>query len=96
MSDIAMTEEEVHRFLGELDGWEYSGNQLHKSFRFESFSAAIGFIVRAAMLCEQFNHHPNWYNVYGKVDVQLWTHAARGVTALDIRLAKSFNEIATP
>jgi 4a-hydroxytetrahydrobiopterin dehydratase len=94
MSEGAMTQQQVEEFLPELAGWQYSGNQLHKSFRFDSFSEAIGFMVRAALLCEQMNHHPNWYNVYGKVDVQLWTHSARGVTALDIRLAQKFNEIA--
>ena len=51
-------------------------------------------MMRTGLVCEKLNHHPNWYNVYSKVDVQLWTHDEGGVTALDIKLATAMNEIA--
>ena len=51
-------------------------------------------MVRVGLVCEKLNHHPNWYNVYNRVDVQLWTHSAGGLTGLDVRLAKAMNEIA--
>jgi 4a-hydroxytetrahydrobiopterin dehydratase len=87
-------DDEINGLLADLPGWSYSNDHLEKSFKFANFSEALGFMVRAGLAAEQLDHHPNWYNVYNKVDIQLWTHDAAGVTALDIKLAKTMNEIA--
>ncbi len=94
MADARLSDSDVQRFLEDLPGWKCSSNQLSRSFEFPNFSTAIGFMVRVAMVCETMNHHPNWYNVYGKVEVQLWTHDAGGITALDIRMATQMSQLA--
>ena len=93
-SDARLSPQQVDAMLADLPGWEVSNKQLHRRFVFPDFSHAIAFMMRTALVCEQLNHHPNWYNVYGRVDVQLWTHDAGGVTGLDIRMAQQMNEIA--
>jgi 4a-hydroxytetrahydrobiopterin dehydratase len=67
---------------------------LTKSFKFRDFSEAFGFMARAALVAEKLDHHPEWSNVYAKVDVTLTTHDAGGVTALDVQLAEAMNAIA--
>lgn len=94
MAPAPLSDESVAECLADLPGWTYSSNQLNRQFQFPDFSTAMGFMVRVGMVCENLNHHPNWYNVYGKVEVQLWTHDAGGVTGLDIQMAKKMSEIA--
>ena len=60
---------------------------ISRSFRFETFNAAFGWMARVALVAEQLDHHPEWFNVYNRVDVVLATHDADGVTELDVRLA---------
>jgi 4a-hydroxytetrahydrobiopterin dehydratase len=67
---------------------------IHKTFRFKSFREAWGFMSQAALVAEKLDHHPEWANVYGKVEVTLTTHSAQGVTQLDIKLAQKMDEIA--
>jgi 4a-hydroxytetrahydrobiopterin dehydratase len=64
-----------------------------KTFRFKNFRKAFAFMAEAALVAEKMDHHPEWANVYGKVEVTLTTHSAQGVTQLDIALAKKMNEI---
>ena len=80
-----------------LDGWaEVSGRDaISKTFRFKNFRQAFGFMTQAALVAEKMDHHPEWSNVYGKVDVALTTHSAQGVTALDIALAAKMDDIST-
>ncbi len=81
--------------LGELDGWqEVDGRDaITKSFQFKNFSEAFGWMTRAAMVAEQMNHHPEWFNVYRTVDVTLATHDAGGLTNLDVALAKAMDAL---
>ncbi|HSV02680.1 MAG TPA: 4a-hydroxytetrahydrobiopterin dehydratase [Phenylobacterium sp.] len=65
-----------------------------RTFRFADFNAAFGFMSRAAMMAEKLDHHPEWFNVYNRVEVTLATHDAEGVTELDVTLAKFMDEIA--
>ena len=65
-----------------------------KRFTFADFSQAFGFMTRAALVAERMNHHPEWFNVWNKVDVTLATHDAGGLTALDIELAQAMDKIA--
>jgi 4a-hydroxytetrahydrobiopterin dehydratase len=65
-----------------------------RRFVFKDFSAAFGFMTRAALVAEKMDHHPEWSNVYRTVDVTLTTHDAKGLTELDIRLAEAMDRIA--
>ena len=82
--------------LAALSGWaEANGRDaICRTFTFKDFNEAFGFMSRAALVAEKMDHHPEWSNVYRTVEVTLCTHDAGGVTALDIALAKSMNQIA--
>ena len=67
---------------------------IQRTFRFSDFSAAFGFMARIAILADKLDHHPEWFNVYNRVDVILATHDADGVTELDVTLATFMNEVA--
>jgi 4a-hydroxytetrahydrobiopterin dehydratase len=67
---------------------------IFKSFKFKSFGEAFGFMTQAALVAEKMDHHPEWFNVYSRVDVTLTTHSEKGVTALDIKLATAMDKIA--
>ncbi len=69
---------------------------IEKSFKFADFSAAFGFMARVALKAEALNHHPEWFNVYNRVDVTLTTHDSGGVTELDLQLAAFMDKIAAP
>jgi 4a-hydroxytetrahydrobiopterin dehydratase len=79
-----------------LAGWsELQGRDaIHKTFKFKSFSEAFGFMARSALAAEKMNHHPEWFNVYNRVEVTLSTHSAGGLTMLDIDLAHQMDAIA--
>jgi 4a-hydroxytetrahydrobiopterin dehydratase len=66
---------------------------ISKTFRFKNFREAWGFMSEAALVAEKMDHHPEWANVYGKVEVTLTTHTAQGVTDLDIKLAQKMDDI---
>lgn len=76
--------------IAELEGWsEVSGRDaIAKTYRFADFNAAFGFMTRVALKADKMDHHPEWSNVYNKVEVVLTTHDANGVTAKDVELAK--------
>ena len=82
--------------LAELEGWsEAKGRDaIVKTFQFKSFSQAWGWMNRVALLAEKIDHHPEWVNVYGRVDVTLSTHTAGGVTEKDIALARKMDAFA--
>lgn len=88
LSDDAITEA-----MAGLDGWSRAGDRLRKSFDFPDFIAAFGWMTGVALWAEKLDHHPDWTNVYNRVEVALWTHSAGGITALDLRLARHMNEL---
>ena len=81
--------------LKSLDGWTVEDGKLHKEYVFRDFVQAFGFMSAAALLAERSNHHPEWFNVYNKVRVDLVTHEAGGITSFDINLAREFDRVAT-
>lgn len=91
-----LSESERDTALAELDGWRYDAarNGIAKSFRFADFNTAFAFMTRAALAAEQADHHPDWSNVWNRVEVLLSTHSAGGVTAKDIALAARMNGFA--
>jgi 4a-hydroxytetrahydrobiopterin dehydratase len=82
--------------LGKLSGWsEVAGRDaIARTFIFQDFNEAFGFMARAALVAEKSDHHPEWRNVYKTVEVTLATHDAGGVTEKDIALAKAMDAIA--
>ncbi|GAA0572690.1 4a-hydroxytetrahydrobiopterin dehydratase [Caenispirillum bisanense] len=64
-----------------------------RTYRFEDFNAAFGFMTRVALVAEVMNHHPEWFNVYNRVDVTLATHDAGGLTARDVQLAQAMDRL---
>ena len=76
--------------LGELPEWRFDAarNGIARSFKFRDFSEAFAFMARTALAAEQADHHPEWSNVWNRVDVLLTTHSAGGLTAKDVALAK--------
>ena len=76
--------------LAQLPGWSAAEGRdaITKTFKFADFNAAFGWMTRVALAAEKLDHHPEWFNVYSRVEVLLATHDADGVTELDVRLAK--------
>lgn len=81
--------------LSSLRGWsEVDGRDaISKTFTFKDFNAAFGWMTRSALVAEKMNHHPEWFNVWSRVDVTLSTHDAGGLTSLDIKLAKKMDAL---
>ena len=90
---VKLTEQAVDIALADLTGWQrVSGRSaITKTFCFDNFSQAWGFMSRCALLAEQHNHHPEWFNVYNRVEVTLSTHDVGGLSHLDINMAKAMN-----
>ena len=82
--------------LAELDGWQQVDGRdaIEKQFKFKDFNRAWGFMSRVALTAEQMNHHPEWFNVYNRVEVTLATHDVDGLSELDVRLAKFMDSAA--
>jgi len=78
----------------ELAGWTGGDDFITKVFKFEDFAEAFGFMTRIAIIADKMDHHPEWYNVYNRVDVTLTTHDAGGVTAKDVTLAQAMEKAA--
>jgi 4a-hydroxytetrahydrobiopterin dehydratase len=80
--------------LQELDGWSVENGKLHRQFQFSSFVEAFGFMSSSALVAESMGHHPEWFNVYNRVTVDLTTHDAGGITSKDVDLARRMNKLA--
>lgn len=92
-----LSDDALSSVLQTLDGWslEEGGDAINKEFLFADFSEAWAFMNRAALIAEQIDHHPEWFNVYNKVNVRLTTHDADGVTELDAKMANAMNAFAS-
>jgi len=88
-----LSDEEIQRELNNLSGWSVQNAKLHKMFVFKDFIKAFSFMTTAALHIEKMNHHPEWFNIYNKLIVDLTTHDAGGITQNDIDLAKILNSI---
>ncbi len=89
-----LTDSEISAALAGLAGWSVKDAKLHREYKFADFPHAFGFMATAAPAIEKMNHHPEWFNVYSKVVVDLTTHDAGGITQRDIDLAKLLEGIA--
>lgn len=93
MSVPELTEIERNAALAELPEWTLSreGKAIARSFRFADFNEAFGFMTRVALLADKADHHPEWSNVYNRVEIELTTHDAGGLSARDVALAKAID-----
>ncbi len=82
--------------LKQLTGWKAADGRdaIEKTYRFDDFNQAFGWMSRIALAAEKLDHHPEWFNVYSRVEVLLATHDAGGVTDLDVTLAKLMDKAA--
>ena len=88
-----LSDTEVTARLSELDNWQLTDGKLLKSFTFDTFVQAFGFMSSVALLAEAMSHHPDWSNVYNHVTIGLTTHDLGGITEWDFALAKQIDEI---
>ena len=88
-----LTEIEIQNALLSLEGWEMEKDGIIKNFVFENFKDALATMNKIGEVAEKMNHHPEWFNVYNKLDIRLSTHDKGGITQLDIDLAKAIEEI---
>ncbi len=91
-----LSETERRAALDELPDWALvEGREaITRTYRFGDFNAAFGFMTRVAMMAEKQDHHPEWFNVYNRIDVTLATHDAGGLTARDVALARFMDAVA--
>ena len=90
---MRLSDEQIRAELAGLPGWSMVNAKLHKDFVFDDFVDAFGFMCKAAIHIEKMNHHPEWFNVYNKISVDLTTHDAGGITQNDITLARTLNSL---
>ena len=90
-----LTESEINAKLTALTGWTLANGKLHRDYQFADFVHAFGFMSSVALCAESMNHHPEWFNVYNKVTIDLNTHDAGGVTGMDFALAAKIEALAS-
>lgn len=88
-----LDEQTIAAQLTELDGWSVTDGKLLRSFSFDNFVEAWGFMSKVALLAETQDHHPEWSNVYGRVEIRLTTHDAGGISNRDFTLAQAINAL---
>jgi 4a-hydroxytetrahydrobiopterin dehydratase len=86
-----LTDAEIAAALPAIPGWARNGDGIERQYRFADFVTAFGFMARVALLAEKADHHPEWSNVYNKVDIRLTTHDAGGLSARDFALARAID-----
>lgn len=95
MAIAELTDNERSAALGELPEWTLArqGKAIARTFAFADFSEAFAFMTRAALLAEKADHHPEWFNVYNRVEITLTTHDAGGLSQRDVRLARDIDAL---
>ena len=88
MERRTLTQNEIENIANELPAWEIRDGKLYRQFKFSSFADAIGWMVKIAIYADRIDHHPEWSNVYSKVDVKLITHDLGALSTLDLTLAR--------
>ena len=89
-----LLETEIRDALEGLAGWKVVNGKLHREYTFPDFVHAFGFMATSAIAIEAMNHHPEWFNVWNRVTVDLMTHDSEGITVKDIQLARKLEDIA--
>lgn len=95
MARNKLTQEQIQTALDELPGWEVKEGKLHKTFKFETFAQAIGWMVSVAIHADKMDHHPDWTNAYNRVTVDLSTHDMDdAISSFDVNLARQMEKLA--
>jgi 4a-hydroxytetrahydrobiopterin dehydratase len=85
---LKLSDEQIKNELKSLNGWTIQNGKLHKEFAFSDFVKAFSFMTKIALHAEKMNHHPEWFNVYNRITIDLMTHDAGGITSNDVELAR--------
>ena len=93
MAAKKLSDAEIKDQLAKTKGWSLANGKLHREFQCKDFVAAFGNMTRVALVAEAMNHHPEWFNVWNKVVIDLNTHSVKGISDLDFTLAGKINEI---
>ena len=93
MKPYLLQDEELKELVVKIPGWEINNEQIEREFKFFNFIEAFSFMTKVALICEKYNHHPSWENVYSKVIIRLTTHDLGGITNLDQTLASEINKV---
>ncbi len=88
-----MSDERVSEELARLPGWKLSAGKLHREFEFGNFVEAFSFMTRVALAAERMDHHPEWFNVYKRVVIDLRTHDCDGISDRDFALARAIETL---
>jgi 4a-hydroxytetrahydrobiopterin dehydratase len=88
-----LSDTEINVLLPKAKGWSVVNGKLHKEFACKDFVAAFGNMTRVALVAEAMNHHPEWFNVWNKVVIDLTTHSVKGISDYDFVLAEKINEV---
>ena len=95
MAAKKLSDAQIQENLAQVDGWTIEDGKLHKEFQFDTFVTAFGFMTQLALVAESLNHHPEWFNVYNRVTIDLTTHDAGGISELDFQWAKQADAISS-
>tara|TARA_B100000945_G_scaffold276505_1_gene241150 strand:- start:147 stop:434 length:288 start_codon:yes stop_codon:yes gene_type:complete len=93
MKPYLLQDGELKELNVKIPGWRIKSEYIEREFNFSNFVEAFSFMTKVALLCEKYNHHPNWENVYAKVIIKLSTHDLGGITNLDQTIASDINNI---
>jgi len=93
MEPYLLRDRELKELVVKIPGWEIKSKHIQREFNFANFIEAFSFMTKIALICEKYNHHPNWENVYSNVMIRLSTHDLGGITNLDQTLASEINKI---
>jgi 4a-hydroxytetrahydrobiopterin dehydratase len=88
-----LSQQEIELEIGKIQGWKVANGKLNRTFEFENFVQAFGFMTQVAIQAEKINHHPEWFNVYNKIEINLVTHDINGISNYDIKLAETINHL---
>ncbi len=86
-----LSDQQIQQAIANLSGWTVVNAKLHKDFKFNNFVDAFAFMTKVAIVAEKMDHHPEWFNVYNRVTIDLTTHDAGGISSLDAELAKKID-----
>jgi 4a-hydroxytetrahydrobiopterin dehydratase len=93
MKATKLSDTEIETYLNSAKGWTLLNGKLHREFTCKDFVTAFGNMTRVALIAESMNHHPEWFNVWNKVVIDLNTHSVKGISSLDFELAKKIDEV---
>ena len=93
MRPARLSDDEVQQALANCPGWSLVDGKLQREFQFADFQEAFAFMTRVALIAEKRDHHPEWFNVYNRVEITLTTHDAGGLSLRDVKMARKIDAL---